>query len=48
MPIYRVIVAILSLGVLSIYSVTYSQPTTGFPLYAKQIVWIVASAARFW
>jgi rod shape determining protein RodA len=42
-----VIVAILSLGVLSIYSATYSQPTTGLPLYAKQIVWIVAGAGAF-
>ena len=39
-----VIVAILALGVLSIYSATYSQPTTGLPLYAKQIVWILAGA----
>jgi rod shape determining protein RodA len=33
-----VIVAILSLGVLSIYSATYSQPVTGLPLYVKQII----------
>jgi len=42
-----VIVAILSIGVLSIYSATYTQPSVGLPLYAKQIVWIVAGAAAF-
>ena len=42
-----VIIAILSIGVLSIYSATYTQPSVGLPLYAKQIVWIVAGAAAF-
>lgn len=39
--------AILSIGVLSIYSVTYAQPGGGFPLYAKQIVWILLGCAAF-
>jgi rod shape determining protein RodA len=42
-----VIIAILSLGVLSIYSATHTQPTAGLPLYAKQIAWIAIGAAAF-
>lgn len=48
-----VILAILSIGVLSIYSVTYSQETAKTPLYLKQLIWIglgfvVFAAAAFY
>lgn len=39
--------AILSLGVLSIYSITYSQTGGGLPLYAKQMVWILLGSVAF-
>jgi len=42
-----VIVAILALGVVSIYSATYNQPTMGLPLWGKQLVWIAVGAAAF-
>ncbi|MEW6542591.1 MAG: rod shape-determining protein RodA [Nitrospirota bacterium] len=42
-----VIGAILVIGVLSIYSVTYAQAGTGLPLYAKQMVWILIGCAVF-
>ncbi len=41
------IVAILSLGVLSIYSVTYVQPGSGTPMYAKQLAWIAIGCVAF-
>jgi rod shape determining protein RodA len=39
--------AILSIGVLSIYSVTHAQPGGRFPLYMKQIIWILVGAGAF-
>lgn len=42
-----VILAILSIGVLSIYSATYTQPSNGLPLYLKQVVWIAIGAGAF-
>jgi rod shape determining protein RodA len=42
-----VILAILSVGVLTIYSVTHLQSGPGLPLYAKQMVWILLGAAAF-
>jgi rod shape determining protein RodA len=42
-----VIAVILSLGVLSIYSVTHGQPGPGLPLYAKQLLWIGVGAVAF-
>lgn len=42
-----VIVAILSVGVLTIYSVTHLQSGPGLPLYLKQIVWILLGVAAF-
>jgi len=41
------IFAILSIGVLSIYSVTHDQSGPGVPFYAKQLVWILVGAAAF-
>ena len=41
------IAAILSLGVLSIYSVTYAQPGGGTPMYLKQLAWIGIGCAAF-
>lgn len=41
------IVAILSIGVLSIYSVTYPQQGGRVPLYAKQLIWILMGGAAF-
>lgn len=41
------IAAILSLGVLSIYSVTYAQPGGGMPMYLKQLAWIGVGCAAF-
>ena len=41
------IFAILSIGVLSIYSVTHEQGGPGVPLYAKQMVWILLGAVAF-
>lgn len=42
-----VILAILSIGVLSIYSVTHAQQTSGLPIYLKQVVWIGIGAVAF-
>lgn len=39
--------AILSVGVLSIYSVTRVQPSGGLPLYVKQMIWILVGAGAF-
>jgi len=44
---FALVVAILSLGVLSIYSVTHVQQGSGLPLYARQMVWIVMGAGAF-
>ncbi|MGQ0810255.1 MAG: rod shape-determining protein RodA [Nitrospiraceae bacterium] len=41
-----VVVAILTLGVVSIYSVTHGQQG-GLPFYVKQILWIVMGGAAF-
>lgn len=41
------IAAILSVGVLSIYSVTYAQPGSGTPMYAKQLAWIAIGCVAF-
>lgn len=41
------IAAILSLGVLSIYSVTSTLPGSGTPMYLKQLTWIVIGGAAF-
>lgn len=40
------IVVILSVGVVSIYSVTHSQDTA-FPFYLKQLVWILLGTVAF-
>ena len=40
------IAAILSFGLVSIYSVTYAQES-GVPLYLKQLVWIMLGSAAF-
>jgi rod shape determining protein RodA len=42
-----VILAILALGVLSIYSVTHAQQGSGLPLYLRQMVWIAIGAVAF-
>jgi rod shape determining protein RodA len=42
-----IILAILSVGVLSIYSVTHGQQGNGLPLYLKQLVWIMIGGAAF-
>ena len=42
-----VIAAILSAGVLSIYSITHATPGGSLPLYAKQMVWILLGAGAF-
>ncbi|TKB70417.1 MAG: rod shape-determining protein RodA [Nitrospira sp.] len=41
------IAAILAMGVLTIYSVSYEQRTSGMPLYAKQVVWVILGAVAF-
>lgn len=41
------IFAILGIGVLSIYSVTYGQRGVGTPYYLKQLIWIGVGAAAF-
>ena len=41
------IAAILSIGVLSIYSVTHDQGGSGLPFYAKQVIWILVGAVAF-
>lgn len=42
-----VVLAILSAGVLSIYSVTPSYATDNIPIYLKQIIWIVVGVTAF-
>lgn len=42
-----IILAIIAAGILSIYSVTTSQATTGFPVYLKQAVWMVVGSLAF-
>lgn len=42
-----VIMAIISVGILSIYSVTNPQTTTGFPIYLKQATWMVVGSLAF-
>jgi rod shape determining protein RodA len=42
-----VVGAILSVGLLSIYSVTYAQTGRGLPLYMKQLIWILVGCAAF-
>jgi rod shape determining protein RodA len=41
------IAAILSLGVLSIYSVTSAQAVAGTPMYLKQLAWIAIGCVAF-
>ena len=38
---------ILSMGILSIYSITHAQQSSGIPLYVKQIFWVVIGTATF-
>jgi rod shape determining protein RodA len=42
-----VVGGILAVGVLSIYSVTHAQPGSGFPLYARQLIWIAIGGVAF-
>jgi rod shape determining protein RodA len=42
-----VILAIIFAGILSIYSVTKAQSTTGFPVYLKQATWMVVGLLAF-
>jgi rod shape determining protein RodA len=42
-----VILAIISAGILSIYSVTNTQSTTVFPVYLKQATWMVVGSLAF-
>jgi rod shape determining protein RodA len=42
-----VVVAILSIGLVTIYSVTYAQQGNGLPLYLKQLLWILIGAGAF-
>src|SRR5680860_384298 len=42
-----VIMAIISVGILSIYSVTNTRATTGFPIYLKQATWMVVGSLAF-
>ncbi|WNM59111.1 rod shape-determining protein RodA [Candidatus Nitrospira allomarina] len=42
-----VIMAIISLGILSIYSVTNPQSGTGFPIYLKQATWMMVGSLAF-
>jgi|CXWL01.1.fsa_nt_gi rod shape determining protein RodA len=39
--------AILAVGVLSVYSVTYTQSGHGLPMYAKQLIWIALGSVAF-
>ena len=41
------ILAILGIGILSIYSLTHAQQGGGTPYYLKQVVWIGVGAAAF-
>ncbi len=42
-----VILAIVSAGLLSIYSVTNTHPMTGVPVYLKQTLWMVVGSLAF-
>ncbi len=42
-----VVAGILVAGVLSIYSITHTQPAGGMPAYARQMVWILLGAGAF-
>ncbi len=42
-----VIMTIISVGILSIYSVTNPQSTTGVPIYLKQATWMVVGSLAF-
>jgi rod shape determining protein RodA len=42
-----IIAAIISIGILSIYSVTNSGPPTKFPVYLKQATWMVVGILAF-
>jgi len=42
-----VIIAIISAGILSIYSVTNSHSTSGFPIYLKQTMWMMVGSLAF-
>jgi rod shape determining protein RodA len=42
-----IVTAIATLGVLTIYSVTYSQPGMRIPLYARQVIWLGLGVAAF-
>ena len=42
-----VIGTILAIGVLSLYSITYAQPSRGLPIYGKQMIWIVLGMVVF-
>jgi rod shape determining protein RodA len=42
-----IIAAIISIGILSIYSVTNSGPPTKFPIYLKQTTWMVVGILAF-
>ncbi|MEE9204240.1 MAG: hypothetical protein V3U08_04415, partial [Nitrospirales bacterium] len=41
------ILAILSAGILSIYSATHAQNASGLPLYVKQMLWVLVGSAAF-
>ena len=42
-----IIAAIISIGILSIYSVTNSASSTKFPIYLKQTTWMVVGILAF-
>jgi len=42
-----IIAAIISIGILSIYSVTNAGPATKFPIYLKQVTWMVVGTLAF-
>ncbi len=42
-----VIVAIISVGIISIYSVTNSGSSSGLPIYLKQTTWMVVGSLAF-
>ncbi len=42
-----IIAAIVTIGILSIYSVTNARPSTTFPIYLKQTTWTVVGALAF-
>lgn len=41
------VAVILAIGVMTIYSVSYGQRSTGAPLYIKQMMWILLGAVAF-